>query len=192
MSRAKTPINFFPESFDPLKIARFFTNFDLSIGGIPGISSPNAMINSFLGKVPIGTSGADISKIFTDNVLQGGTLDDMINKQVSDYVTQTFTTVSQTPNPSNLKFKNQAQSKAFIGAYNTKLDAYKNNALNYSLNVIREHMSTPGSEGYGGFEGALNMWDYNVDNVRDVFGGNSDAFFFYTSSFLSQGRAVRG
>lgn len=185
MSRAKTPINFFPESFDPLNIARFFTNFKLSTGGTPGISGSNAMIINPLGKVPIGTSGADISKIFTDNVLQGGTLDDMINKQVSDFVTAT-----RTPNPSNLKFKNQAQSQAFTDAYNTKLDAYKNNALNHNLNVIREHMSTPGSEGYGGFEGALNMWDYNVDNVRDVFGGNSDAFFFYTSSFLSQGRAL--
>ncbi len=190
MSRAKTLINYFPESFDPLNIARFFTNFERSTGRIPVISGSNAMINNPLGKVPIGTSGADISKIFTDNVLQGGTLDDMINKQVSDYVTKTFTTASQTPNPSNLKFKNQAQSQAFTDAYNTKLDAYKNNALNNSLNVIREHMSTPGSEGYGGFEGALNMWDYNVDNVRDVFGGNSDAFFFYTSSFLSQGRAL--
>lgn len=190
MSRAKTPINFFPESFDPLNIARFFTNFELSTGGISGISGSNARIINPLGKVPIGTSGADISKIFTDNVLQGGTLDDMINKQVSDFVTKTFTTATQTPNPSNLKFKNQAQSQAFIDAYNTKLDAYKNNALNYNLNVIREHMSTPGSEGYGGFEGALNMWDYNVDNVRDVFGGNSDAFFFYTSFPLSQGRAL--
>lgn len=159
MSRAETPINFFPESLDPLNIARFFTNFKLSPGGTPGISGSNAMIINPLGKVPIGTSGADISKIFTDNVLQGGTLDDMINKQVSDFVTAT-----RTPNPSNLKYNN--------------------------LNVIREHMSTPGSEGYGGFEGALNMWDYNVDNVRDVFGGNSDAFFFYASSFLSQGRAL--
>lgn len=168
MSRAKTPINYFPESLDPFKIAGFFTNFKPSTGGTPGISGYNALSNNPLVMVPIGTSGADISKIFTDNVLQGGTLDDMINKQVSDFVTHLFPNSSQNP----------------------KLDVYKNNFLNNNLNVIREHMSTPGSEGYGGFEGAINMWDYNVDNVRDVFGGNSDAFFFYTSSFLSQGRAL--
>ena len=167
MSRKKVPDVHFPEKFDINNIASFF--YHHTPEHIPKDMAPNA--SGFKRATPYkappngrvsNATGKMVSDLFNSNVLGGGTLDDII-----DWVAKEF--VHMVP-------WEAAGTEEMVKAN--------------SLKTVREHLSGPKAGSYAAFTTTVDMWDYNVDNVRETFGDNPTAFFYYTADFLRKGSAL--
>lgn len=172
MSRKKVPDVYFPEKFDINNIASFF--YHNTPEHIPKDPAPTA--SGFMRATPYkdppnalyynrgvgNATGQMVSDLFNSNVLGGGTLDDIIDWVATEYV-----------------------RRVPWGADGTEERVKAN-----SLKTVREHLSGPKAGSYAAFTNTVDMWDYNVDNVRETFGDNPTAFFYYTADFLKQGRAL--